>query len=396
MKKQFYLLVAIIVLILASIACQASIHTSFPPGIGADTATPEASPTTESASAPTQQPVIVSSEMLNQQDTLAALYTNVMPGIVSIQVSTADGGSLGTGFVIDTAGHIVTNDHVVDGADAIEVDFSSGYKAIAKLIGTDQDSDLAVIKVDAPESEIHPLTLGDSTQLKVGQSVIAIGNPFGLSGTMTLGIISALGRTQDSNRQSSQGGTFSVAHMIQTDAAINPGNSGGPLFNVNGEVIGVNRSIRTSASNATGEPVNSGIGFALPINLIKRVVPAIIESGKFEYPYLGISSLQTEMMNLQVIYELGLKSMTGVYITGVATGGPAESAGLVGGSKETKITGLMSGGDLIVAIDGKDVKTYDDLIGYLIENKSPGDNVMLTVLRGEEKMELPLTLAKRP
>ena len=387
-------MIAIIALIITSIACQASIHTSFPPVMA--TATAETAPSSNNANLATPQPVIVSSDMLNQQDVLASLYENVMPGIVSIQVSSAEGGSLGTGFVIDSEGHIVTNDHVVNGAQSIEVDFNSGYKTTAKLIGTDLDSDLAVIKVDAPASEIHPLSLGDSSQLKVGQSVVAIGNPFGLNGTMTLGIISALGRTQDSNRQASQGGTFSVAHMIQTDAAINPGNSGGPLFNLMGEVIGVNRSIRTSASNVTGEPVNSGIGFALPINLIKRVAPAIITDGKFDYPYLGISSLQTEMMTLQVITELGLKSMTGVYVTGVASGGPAESAGMVGGSKETQITGLMSGGDLIIAIDGSDVKTYDDLIGYLVENKSPGDNVTLTVMRNNQKVDLTLTLAKRP
>ena len=226
--------------------------------------------------------------------------------------------------------------------------------------------------------------------------MVAIGNPFGLNGSMTLGIISALGRTQDSNRQVSGGGSFSVADMIQTDAAINPGNSGGPLFNLNGEVIGINRSIRTDASNATGEPVNSGIGFAIPVNLVKRVAPALIKDGKFNYPYMGITALQSELMTLQVINELGLKSMTGVYITGVTPGGPASKAGMLAGTTTTKIQGLLAGGDLVVAIDGSPVKIYDDLIGYLIDNKSPGDTITLTVLRGDNKVDLKLVLTKRP
>lgn len=385
MKKQFPLLVTVSVLLLASLACQ-SIATGIIPTQTLATA----------ASIPTTAPIYVSSESINQQDTLTSLYQSVMPGIVSLQVTTAQGGSMGTGFVFDDQGHIVTNDHVVDGGNGIEVAFSSGYKATAKLVGVDKDSDLAVIKVDAPASEIHPLALGDSKKLKVGQSVVAIGNPFGLNGTMTLGIISALGRTQDSNRQLASGGSFSVADMIQTDAAINPGNSGGPLFNLTGEVIGINRSIRTDASNATGEPVNSGIGFSIPVNLMKRVVPAIIKDGKFEYPYMGISALQSELMSLKVINELGLKSMTGVYITGVTPGGPAEKAGIIGSSKNTNISGLQSGGDLVIAIDGNPVKIYDDLIGYLVDNKSPGDTIVLTVLRGDQKVDLTLTLVQRP
>jgi 2-alkenal reductase len=383
MNKQFRLMVAIAMLVFASLACQS---------ISTGTAPVQTLP----AAAPTLAPILVSAENVNQQDTLSSLYQNVLPGIVSIQVTTAQGGSLGTGVIFDNQGHIITNEHVVDGQESIEIAFSSGYKATAKLVGVDKDSDLAVIKVDAPESEIHPLPLGDSKQIKVGQSVVAIGNPFGLNGSMTLGIISALGRTQDSNRQLAGGGSFSVADMIQTDAAINPGNSGGPLFNLNGEIIGINRSIRTDASNVTGEPVNSGIGFAIPANLIKRVVPAIIQDGIFEYPYMGISALQSELMTLKVINELGLKSMTGVYISGVTAGGPAEQAGVVGASQPTNLPGLQSGGDLVVAIDGSPVKIYDDLIGYLVDNKSPGDTVVLTVLRGDQKVDLTLTLAKRP
>lgn len=388
MKKQFPLLVAIAALLLASLACQAA-----QPIIGGSSS---ASPSTPAVLAPTTAPIYVSSDKVGQQETLTSLYENVLPGIVALQVTTAQGGSLGTGVMFDAEGHIVTNEHVIEGEQGIEVAFASGYKATAKLVGVDKDSDLAVVKVDAPASEIHPLVLGNSKQLKVGQSVVAIGNPFGLNGTMTLGIISALGRTQDSNRQLAGGGNFSVADMIQTDAAINPGNSGGPLFNLEGQVIGINRSIRTDASNATGEPVNSGIGFAIPANLIQRVVPAIINSGKFEYPYMGITALQSEMMSLKVIKELGLKSMTGVYITSVVAGGPAEKAGMIGASTPTTVTGLESGGDLVVAVDGNSVKVYDDLIGYLVDNKSPGDQITLTVLRGDQRVDVTLTLDKRP
>ncbi len=344
-----------------------------------------------------QQPAIP--EIVNAspfEQNLAGLYQKTIPGVVSIQIISQNGGGLGTGFVFDQNGHIVTNEHVIDGATAIEVDFHSGYKTTATLVGADKDSDIAVIKVDAPSSELHPLPLGDSRSAMVGQSVVAIGNPFGLSGTMTLGIVSALGRTQDSNREATSGGNFSVADMIQTDAAINPGNSGGPLLNLAGEVIGINRSIRTGNSTAQGEASNSGIGFALPINLAKRVVPAIIQSGKFEYPYMGISTLNSEMMSLHVIQQLGLQKMTGVYVTDVQPGGPADLAGLKGASADTSLPGLLSGGDLIIAIDGNEVKIYDDLIGYLVEFKSPGDTITLTVLRGSETVDLQLELVQRP
>lgn len=389
MKHNVRILVAISVLILASLACQAIQPAAALPVLTSPTAV-------VSSPAPTAATILVSSDGLSQQDTLASLYESVSPGIVFIQVLTAQGGALGTGFVYDDQGHIITNAHVVDGQEKIEVDFTSGFKAYATLVGTDLDSDLAVIKVDAPASELHPLPMGDSKQLKVGQSVIAIGNPFGLSGTMTYGIVSALGRTQDSNRQAAGGGTFSVADMIQTDAAINPGNSGGPLLNIKGEVVGVNRSIYTNTTTANGEGLNAGIGFSIPINLVKRVVPSLINTGKFEYPYMGISALPSDHMSLSVINELGLKSMTGVYITDVVPGGPAQKAGMVGSGVSTNSQGFQTGGDLVIAIDGNPVKVYDDLIGYLVDNKSPGDTVVLTVLRGDKKIDLTLTLTKRP
>ncbi len=382
------LLVPITVLILASMACQ---YASLPFG---KTPTPGVSglQTVE----PTSIPALVSSAGLNdQQEVLTSLYAHVTPGIVSIQVLTSNGGSLGTGFVYNDQGYIITNQHVVDGQQKMEVDFTNGYKTFAKLIGVDPDSDIAVIKVDAPASELHPLALGDSSQLKVGQTVIAIGNPFGLSGTMTTGIISALGRTLQSNRSAGSGSFFSASDQIQTDAAINPGNSGGPLFNLNGEVIGINRAIRTDASTTTGEPVNSGIGFAIAVNIVKRVVPGIIENGKYDYPYMGISS--QDHLTLDDINELGLKRLTGAYVTIVVPGGPAAKAGVIAGTKDIGLqNGLLGGGDLIVAVDGRPVNIFNDLLSYLVNNKAPGDKVTLTVLRGDQQVDLQITLDKRP
>ena len=294
------------------------------------------------------------------------------PGIVAIQVSAADGsGSLGSGFVYDGLGHIVTNYHVVEGASRVEVDFISGYKTYGTVIGTDLDSDLAVVKVNAPAEELHPVVLGDSDILKVGQTVIAIGNPFGLNGTMTVGIISALGRTLDSEHNSPTGGNFTAGDIIQTDAAINPGNSGGPLFNKAGEVIGVNRAIRTTSFTDSGEPINSGIGFAISANIVKRVLPVLISDGKYDYPYLGMASLDD--LGLGQIEALGLKVFTGAYVTNVVTGGPADKAGLKAGDQNTNIPGLLAGGDLIIAIDGRPIRRFDELLSYLITNKSPGD-----------------------
>jgi S1-C subfamily serine protease len=385
MKKNIRLLVPIAVLVLASLACQA-----LQPGTA-----PLPVSTIPTVVVPTAAPIVVSSQSLSQQDTLMSIYQNVSPGIVSIQVLTDQGGSLGSGFVFDDQGHIITNFHVVDGEKKIEVDFTSGFKAYGKVVGTDLDSDLAVIKVDAPASELHPLKLGDSSQLKVGQSVVAIGNPFGLNGTMTLGIVSALGRTLPSAHASPGGSFFSAGDLIQTDASINPGNSGGPLFNLQGEVVGINRAIRTDASNNTGEPVNSGIGFSIAINIVKRVVPEIIKSGKYDYPYMGVGSAPD--LSLDEINALGLSNFTGAYVTSVTPGGPGEKAGLIPGTKDVGLQrGLLGGGDLIIAMDGQPIKSFDELIRYLINNKLPGDTIILTVIRDGKQMDVTLVLTKRP
>lgn len=391
--KKFRLLVAISVLVLASLACQALQPTAAPLPTAAPVVFPPQTPmpVVENPASVVNAPMMVS-----EQELLVSLYERVIPGIVSIQVSTSAGGGQGTGFVFDEQGHIITNEHVIEGQTSMQVSFTSGFKAYATLVGVDIDSDIAVIKVDAPESELVPLALGDSYQVKVGQKVIAIGNPFGLSGTMTTGIISALGRTLPSNRETSGGGGFfSAGDLIQTDAAINPGNSGGPLFNLNGEVIGINRAIRTVSSTASGEPVNSGIGFAIAINIAKRVVPEIIENGKYDYPYMGISSISD--LGLEEINALGLPQFTGAYVTSVVPGGPADEAGIRAGTKDVGLgQNLLGGGDLIVAMDGVPIKNFDELLRYLINNKGPGDTLVLTVLRNGEKLDVTLTLDKRP
>lgn len=315
------------------------------------------------------------------QNSLVDLYEQVSPGVVAIRVLSQEGDGQGSGFLIDQEGHIVTNFHVVADITDLEVAFPSGYKVRGEVVGTDLDSDLAVIKVDAPDSELHPIPLGDSDQINVGQFVVAIGNPFGLSGTMTIGIVSAKGRVLESLNEAPGGNFFSAGDLIQTDAAINPGNSGGPLLNLNGEVIGVNRAIRTDNINPIGTPSNSGIGFAISINILKQVVPSLIEQGFYHYPYIGISSLPE--VTLLVQEELNLPQSTGAYVTQVVPGGPADDAGL-------------EDGDLIIAVDSREVLVFGDLLSYIINQKHPGDEIVLTVLRQEEEVEIPVTLERRP
>jgi 2-alkenal reductase len=380
MKKTGQGITAFVVLAFAILACQApAMPTIQPSGSEPVEGIDPLPPAPENAE-----------DIAAEEETLVALFEHVSPGTVAI---ITDQGQ-GSGFVYDSDGHIVTNFHVIEGATTVEVRFTSGFMAYGTVIGTDLDSDLAIVKVDVPAEELHPLPLGDSDELKVGQTVIAIGNPFGLNSTMTTGIISALGRTLDSIHESPDGNVFTAGDIIQTDAAINPGNSGGPLFNINGEVVGVNRAIISNSVNGAGQPTNSGIGFAVSINMIKRVAPVLIATGKYDYPYLGISSISS--LTLDMVNALGLKSFTGAYITDVTPGGPADQAGLHAGDQPTNAPGLLGGGDLVIAIDGEQVRTFDELLSYLITNKSPGDVVVLTVLRGDEKVDVNVTLDKRP
>lgn len=392
------MLVVILVLVLVTAACQFSFNL---PGLsGNEGAAPTPVEKAESPNVITPPvPTPISFEPLPSIDLeerdalLTGLYDRVSPGVVSILVTTANGGGVGSGFVYDI-GYVVTNYHVVEGQTALEIDFPSGYKARGTVVGSDLDSDLAVIGVDAPDEVFVPLKMGDSDSMTVGQTVVAIGNPFRLSGTMTVGIVSAKGRTLESLRQAETGNFFTAGDIIQTDASINPGNSGGPLLNLNGEVIGVNRAIRTTGTTTTGDPVNSGIGFAISSNIVKRVVPVLIEKGSYDYPYLGITS--REDLTLDMIEELGLARQTGAYVISVVPGSPADQAGLIGGSTETIVTGLPAGGDLIVGVDDRPVNTFSEMLSYLIANKGPGDDIILKILRGTEEMEVTLTLGKRP
>ncbi len=333
-------------------------------------------------------------DLVDLQDTLVNIYEEANAGVVALRALGEDGGSRGSGFVIDREGHIVTNYHVVENVRDLEVAFASGLKTRGEILGTDLDSDIAVIHVDVPEEALQPLAWGDSDLVKVGQTVIAIGNPFGFDGTMTMGIISGLARSMSSLHEAPTGGVFSAGDIIQTDAAINPGNSGGPLLNLNGEVIGINRAIFTTQFNDQGQPVNSGLGFAVSANIVKRVVPSLISSGSYDYPYVGIVSLSD--LSLLEQEALGLRRATGVYITEVTPDSPADLAGLRAGSQRTNLPGLLAGGDLIVAIDGTEVMSFADFISYLLRNKSPGDTVTLTILREDEPMDVNITLDKRP
>jgi len=333
-------------------------------------------------------------DYVSQQDQLIQLYEQANPGVVSIRVLSEEGGGLGSGFVIDDEGNIITNYHVVRDADELEIAFPSGFKTRGEIVGTDSDSDIAVIKVNAPPEELHPLPLGASNQSKVGQIVVAIGNPLGYDGTMTTGIISSLGRTLDSLHEAPGGRFFTAGDIIQTDTAINPGNSGGPLLNLDGEVIGVNFAIQSSSFGLDGQPVNSGIGFAVSIDIVKRVVPELIANGSYDYPYMGVSSLPEITLYLQEI--LNLPQTSGVYLLEVTPGSPADEAGLLAGDQSTDFPGYFSGGDLIIGIDGIPVRDFSEMITYILNNTSPGDAVTFTILRDGEEIQIELILGKRP
>ncbi len=391
--KKITLWLAVALLVIATLACQFT--PTLPNIFNSD---PTVIPTAKPVSVPTvidNQPVIVNSpDLISLQETLTSIYQRASSAVVYILIGSDTGGASGSGFIISSDGDVVTNYHVVEGATQIEVDFNNGFKTRAEVIGTDLDSDIAVLRVQELPENISPLKFGNSDLVQPGQIVVAIGNPFGLTGTMTLGIVSAKGRTLDSLRTSDGANYFTAGDIIQTDAAINPGNSGGPLLNLQGEVIGINRAIRSSGSNATGEPVNSGIGFAIASNIVARVVPFLIESGYYDYPYIGISS--SSELTLDEIEALDLPRQSGVYVFSVVPGGPADQAGLQGGATQTGLEGILAGGDFIIAVDGRPILIYNDMLGYILQNKSPGDTVTFTIIRNKKEMEVSVTLGKRP
>lgn len=330
-------------------------------------------------------PSVVNIQVIEKAQTPSSLFPNLLPTPSSPQYSSA----LGSGFIWDNEGHIVTNNHVITGANSISVTFSDGSTVPATLVGADPDSDLAVIKVNAPAQSLHPVKMADSTQLKVGQLAIAIGNPFGLQGTMTVGFVSGLGRLLPAS-ESALGPSYSIPDIIQTDAAINPGNSGGVLLDDTGEVIGVTSSIATTSGSS------AGVGFAIPSAIVKQVVPALIKNGHYDHPYLGVSVVS---LNPDLAAAMNLPSdQRGALVESVLAGSPAEKAGLQASQKQVTINGqqISVGGDVITAYDGQVVKSSDDLVTILAREGSVGQTVTLTVLRNGKQIEVKVTLEKRP
>jgi S1-C subfamily serine protease len=295
------------------------------------------------------------------------------------------GVATGSGFLIDTEGHIVTNNHVVEGADRVEVKLGSSDKTYtAEVVGTDPATDVALLKVDAPADSLHPLALGDSSNVEVGEPVVAIGNPFGLDRTVTSGIVSAL------QRQIQAPNGFSISHVIQTDAAINPGNSGGPLIESEGKVIGINSQIQTGGSGNG----NVGIGFAVPINLAREVVQQIEDHGEIKHAYLGISG---GSITPDLAKALKLPEEEGVLVNEVVKGGPADEAGIKGGDTSATIEGasFRLGGDVITEVNGKKISGMEDVINA-VNAASPGDKLELTVDRDGKPQTIDVTLGVRP
>lgn len=351
-------------------------------------------------------PTPVSEAVVNAADAeyllLSNLYERIAPSVVNIEavIGSLPSGffdfSRGSGFIYSAEGHIVTNAHVVKDATSIRVTFDDGYVADARLVGTDSYSDLAVIQIDAPAGRLRPLVIGDSASVRVGQRAIAIGNPFGLNSSMSLGIVSGVGRTLRSAEliDAEVVPGFQNPSIIQVDTPINPGNSGGPLLNSVGEVIGVNTAIRTESG------VFEGVGFAVPSNTVRRVVPELIAQGRVNYAWMGISVMPEEDgFGVSGLAEpLNLPVNRGVLIRGVHVGSPAEKAGLRGGTviRTVRDRPVCTGGDIIVAIDGVYVSNMDELVAYLVVNSQPGDTVMLRVVRGSETLDVPLLLEARP
>jgi len=320
--------------------------------------------------------------------TLIELFEKSEESVVEIKVerigSATDTGGLGSGFVYDNLGHIITNAHVVDGANKTTVTFLDGSQYSAEIIGEDRFTDIAVIKVSEKPRLLHPLQIGDSSLLQVGEQVAAIGNPFGLSGSMTSGIVSQMGRliaTPDT--------AFSIPDVIQTDAAINPGNSGGPLLNMKGHVIGINTAIQS----VSGEFI--GIGFAVPSNTVSKIVPTLIEEGKYPHPWIGISGKDIDPDLARV---LDLKQAKGFLVITVVDGSPADKAGLKGVSQTQIINGeeYPADGDVIIWVDDKEVRKISDILIHLQREKSVGDEMVLGILRDGDFMDLTLKLVERP
>ncbi|MGC1709251.1 MAG: trypsin-like peptidase domain-containing protein [Nitrosotalea sp.] len=335
---------------------------------------------------------------LSQDSILTDLFEKTQNSVVQItsKVSTVDdtiiingqplssqSTRLGSGFIYDKEGRVITNNHVIEGSSTVNVTFIDGNTYTAKVVGTDPDNDIAVIQIidNFSDETLVPLQLGNSSELQVGQQIIAIGNPFGLSDSMTTGIVSAIGRLLPNENVG-----YSIPDIIQVDAAINPGNSGGPLLNLQGEVIGMNTAISTNTGDF------SGVGFAIPSNTIERIAPVLIKNGTYQHPYLGIAG---RTMDPDVSLANGLpRNFKGVIVEKVVKGGPADMAGIIAATLDDN--NVPRGGDIITAIDGHPMKTIDDIIAYLDDEKSVGDKVTITVDRQGKSLDLTAALEVRP
>jgi len=338
------------------------------------------------------RPASAGSGLTPEEETVIGVYRAASPGVVHITSTVLSQDfffrivperGTGSGFMVDDRGYILTNNHVVENADSLEVTLADKSKVPAKLVGRDPNNDLAVIRINVPREKLTPLRLGDSSQLVVGQTAIAIGNPFGLDRTVTRGVVSALGRSlkADTGRQ--------IRNVIQTDAAINPGNSGGPLLNSRGEVIGINSAIFTPSGGSVG------IGFAIPVNTAKKLLPQLIARGRASHPWLGISGMD---ITPDLERALGLPVKEGVMIAQVSPGSPAARAGLRGAQRRVRVRNYIFavGGDIIVALDGKKIATLDDLTGFLDENKKAGEDVRVDVLRDGKPLTVLVRLGELP
>ena len=328
-----------------------------------------------------------------KESQLNRIYSTSLPSIVHIKVRQTVPGFFqnqertgeGSGFIWDIEGHIVTNYHVVASASIVDVEFADGAQYPAAVIGLDPNSDLAILKVNSNGKILTPLNLGDSTNVKVGNHTIVIGSPFGQEFSMSSGIVSAIKRTVPS-----QNAMFSIPNVIQTDAAINPGNSGGPLMDIDGNVIGINSQIISRSGG------NQGIGFAIPINSVKKIIPTLIRGEKFEYPYIGITGMDLNA-NLKNALEIDL-NVNGVMVVDVVKGSPADLGGLLGytGTVSDNNNSYPSGGDILTAINAIPIKSMGDLLTLLFSDYSPGDSITFTILRDSNSLELDVTLIPRP
>jgi S1-C subfamily serine protease len=392
------LMLAVSVLLLAGLGC-----TLIVPGVisvAQPTATPTESPPTATIAPPPVEPMPNQAEAFNQLEAqIIAIYETVSPAVVNITNRSyaydffmrpfPQEGS-GSGFLIDKEGHIVTNYHVIENAEELLVNLADSQAYEATVVGVDPSNDLAVINIDAPEGLPEPLVFGDSNELRVGQFVMAIGNPFGLEQTLTVGVISALGRVI----QSPEDNGF-IGEAIQTDAAINPGNSGGPLLDLKGHVIGVNSQI-ISPSQAS-----AGVGFAVSSSTVQRVVPDLISRGYYPHPWLGTQMLPLTPTLAKVFQEAGMKVPVvdaGLLVLEAVKGGPAEKAGIRGGKRPVQVGRyqIPLDGDIIVAVNGEPVKDFEELTVYLETKTRVGDTVDVAIVRDGQNQTLPVTLGERP